>query len=83
LVEADSASHVNHAKDHDAFLSALEARTGAVLWSAFIGGAGGTPVAYELDGRHYVVVGVNASGELPRFLAFVLDGAPVPEPATP
>jgi PQQ-dependent dehydrogenase (methanol/ethanol family) len=62
-------------------LTALDARTGATLWSAFVGGAGGTPVAYELEGRQYVAVAVNASGELPRFLAFVLDGDPIPEPA--
>jgi hypothetical protein len=64
----------------DRRLNAVDARTGRALWSAFIDGGGATPVSYELDGRQYIAVAVNASGELPRLLAFVLDGDPIPEP---
>jgi hypothetical protein len=60
-------------------LHAHDGRTGKTLWSAFVGG-GGTPVTFELDGRQYVAVGVRGTGELPRVLAFVLDGNPIPEP---
>jgi outer membrane protein assembly factor BamB len=37
-------------------LVALDARTGAELWSSVIDGGPATPVTYELDGRQYLTV---------------------------
>jgi outer membrane protein assembly factor BamB len=37
-------------------LVALDARTGAELWSAVVGGGPATPVTYEVDGRQYVTM---------------------------
>jgi quinohemoprotein ethanol dehydrogenase len=68
---------------------------GDELWSIYVGGAStATPVTYEVDGRQYVAVEVTAAGgggrggrgrgggpQIPaRMMAFVLDGAEIPEP---
>ena len=37
-------------------LVALDARTGAELWSVVVGGGPATPVTYEVDGRQYVTM---------------------------
>lgn len=50
-------------------LLALDARTGAQLWSTVIGGGIATPVTYEIDGKQYVTV---LSGT--RVWTFSLDG---------
>ena len=88
-------------------IHAQHAETGEELWSAFVGGSTATPVTYELDGRQYIAVEVNASGgggrgrggfgrggggrggggggpQTPaRMMAFVLDGAAIPDPPPP
>ncbi len=74
-------------------IHAQHAETGDELWSAYVGAGTETPVTYELDGRQYIAVEVNASGggargrggpELPaRMVAFVLDGTPIPNPPRP
>ncbi|MYH51547.1 MAG: PQQ-dependent dehydrogenase, methanol/ethanol family [Gemmatimonadetes bacterium] len=56
-------------------LAALDARTGQELWSAEVGRGGGSPVAYEVDGRQYVSVaaGLTIGGGAPRVSTFALD----------
>ncbi len=41
---------------------AHNAETGEPLWSGYLGSSFATPVAYELDGRQYIVVEVNRAG---------------------
>ncbi len=78
---------------------AHDARTGEALWSGYLGSSFATPVAYELDGRQYIVVEVNGSGPgfgrggfgeeedgptVPaRVVALVLDGEALPDPPPP
>ncbi|MDE2876204.1 MAG: PQQ-dependent dehydrogenase, methanol/ethanol family [Gemmatimonadota bacterium] len=56
-------------------LAALDAHTGRELWSAEVGRGAGSPVAYEVDGHHYVSVaaGLTTGGGAPRVSTFALD----------
>jgi glucose dehydrogenase len=47
-------------------LVALDARSGAELWSTVVGGGTATPVTYELDGRQYVTIMAGQGGQFPR-----------------
>jgi PQQ-dependent dehydrogenase (methanol/ethanol family) len=47
-------------------LVALDARSGAELWSAVVGSGTASPVTYELDGRQYVSIMAGQGGQFPR-----------------
>jgi outer membrane protein assembly factor BamB len=52
---------------------ALNARTGAELWSADIGNAPATPVTFEIDGRQYVTIMAGRTRQAPaRVWTFML-----------
>ncbi len=56
-------------------LVALDAHSGAELWSAEVGRGAGSPVTYALNGRQYVTVaaGLTAGGGAPRVWTYALD----------
>jgi alcohol dehydrogenase (cytochrome c) len=41
---------------HEGFFHVLDARTGALLWRASVGGQTAAPMTYQLDGRQYVAI---------------------------
>lgn len=54
-------------------LVALDARSGAELWSTEVGSGTATPVTYELDGRQYVTIMAGRVGQSPsRVWTFTL-----------
>jgi len=58
----------------DAAFHAIDARTGAELWSYSTGEANtnGTPMTYRIGGRQYVVIAVGGPGPGAALLAFTL-----------
>jgi alcohol dehydrogenase (cytochrome c) len=61
-------------------LLALDAATGNLLWHAYAGApVGSSPMAYELDGRQYFVIGAHSvlsAWALPEILLRNLKASP-------
>ncbi|MGH7471954.1 MAG: PQQ-binding-like beta-propeller repeat protein, partial [Longimicrobiales bacterium] len=54
-------------------LFALDAKSGAELWSTVVGNGTASPVTYELDGRQYVTIMAGQGGQFPpRVWTFAL-----------